>query len=165
MVFVGIDPGVNGSMVCIEPGNKTGVYHCLSWLKDNTNYEKVADWLSDLQPKDTQVVLERVSGWIGGRKDALGNSQPGSRMFVFGQSYGALQMALTCLGFDYHTVRPYHWQKFLSLDRPKQLSKSQYKPYLKNKAQNLFPGLSVTLYLADALLLGVYACKLFKQTI
>lgn len=126
------------------------------------------------------AVIEQVSGYIG-------NSQPGSAMFKFGQSYGTLRMALTAAYIPFDEVRPATWQKAMGVAPRKKLkakrgtkeklaeflnsdksddptrgaeSKRQFKTRLKQKAQQLFPGTVVTLETADALLLAEYCRRL-----
>jgi hypothetical protein len=50
-------------------------------------------------------------------------------------------------------VPPKKWQQALGLGSAKDLTKTQWKNKLKNKAQQLYPQIKVTLATADALLI------------
>lgn len=125
------------------------------------------------------VYLEKVGGY---RKGSRGNI--GSAMFKFGENYGAVKMALVAngLGQLYKAVAPVTWQSAVMLDTnnplpidviaaptatayslsfPQKKGSGQWKNFLKERAQELFPGVKVTLKTADALLLAYY-CYLKK---
>jgi hypothetical protein len=95
------------------------------------------------------AVIEQVGGFIG-------VGQPGSAMFKFGQSYGALRMALVAAGIPFETVPPQKWQKEFGLSRRPKETKTQYKNRLKAVAQQLYPENEPTLYTCDALLIAEY---------
>lgn len=99
---------------------------------------------------DVFAVIERVSGYVG-------EAQPGSAAFKFGQSYGGLRMALVAAGIPFEEVTPQVWQRKMGVTpRRKDESKTAWKNRLKAKAQQLYPGVKVTLATADALLLVEY---------
>lgn len=99
---------------------------------------------------DVFAVIERVSGYVG-------EAQPGSAAFKFGQSYGGLRMALVAAGIPFEEVTPQVWQRKMGVTpRRKDESKTAWKNRLKAKAQQLYPGVKVTLATADALLLAEF---------
>lgn len=130
-------------------------------------------------------VVEKVGGFIPGERGGSGmTGQPGSAMFKFGQSYGTLRMAAIGNGVDLSEVTPQAWQKALSIpprrrhtgtaphvvtkgkNRGKTIQKkvggesdTEFKNRLKARAQELFPGVKVTLATADALLLAEYCLR------
>lgn len=122
------------------------------------------------------AAIELVGGYIGGDhsgedgKEHKHGGQPGSAMFKFGMSYGGLRMALYAAGIvDFEAVAPRTWQKALgiaSLPRKGYATASAHrtawKNQLKQKAQELFPHLEVTLKTADALLIAAY-CRQTKE--
>jgi hypothetical protein len=108
-------------------------------------------WLRrPLEGRPCFALVERVQGYIGG-------AHPGSAMFKFGQSYGAILMALTSLRIPYDTVTPQRWQKTLGIPPRKSTeSKVDHKRKIKAKAQMLFPSEHITLKTCDALLIAEY---------
>jgi len=97
------------------------------------------------------VIVEEVGGYIG-------RPQPGSAMFTFGRNFGFLLGVLTSLGARIVLVRPQKWQGYLSCGKSEG-DRTKWKNKLKARAQNLFPGIDVTLATADALLLLEYGTK------
>jgi hypothetical protein len=103
-----------------------------------------------------------------GKSDGgAGGGNTGHTMFVFGQSYGEILMALDALrdlgGFDLHyvTITPNAWQRALSIEPkrkhgPRKESKGAFKSRLANTARTIFPQRTLTLETADAALLAVY---------
>lgn len=107
------------------------------------------DRIWDMAPT-VHACIEQVGGYVG-------ESQPGSRAFKFGMSYGGLRMALIAAYIPFEQVVPTVWQKALRIPaRKKTESKPRWKARLKAHAQQLFPRETVTLATADALLLAEY---------
>jgi len=96
------------------------------------------------------AVVEAVSGYAG-------QGQPGSAMFKFGRGFGFILGVLAARGWRIELVRPQVWLKKLGLGTCGAMSKTQWKNKLKARAQQLYPGVKVTLKTADALLLLEYA--------
>jgi hypothetical protein len=88
------------------------------------------------------------------------HSMPGQGVhstFKFGMGYGGLRMALIAAGIPFIEATPQAWQKELEIPpRKKTETKTQFKNRLKAMAQQLFPGVDVTLKTADALLIAYY---------
>jgi len=102
------------------------------------------------------AVLEKVGGFIG---DNYGIPGMGSAMFNFGTSFGALEMALTAARIPFEIITPAKWQSGVGVvGRKKSESKTVWKNRLKAHAERLFPGIKVTLAIADSLLIATY-CK------
>ena len=161
-VYVGMDPGASGGIAYIKNGvaeaGKQAVTDADTWLvvssivKANTVYGA-----ETLFRHNVFAVIEKVGGYIKGGEDGSGGAQPGSAAFKFGASYGKLLMALTAAGIPFEEVTPQKWQKGLGVPpRKKDETKTQFKNRLKAKAQQLFPGVKVTLAVADALLLAEF---------
>lgn len=183
-IYYGIDPGVGGGIavsaeeINLVKGIKlTGLNlrttampssdrDLLDWLEYARN--ELSSFVVTEHPFviKEMAVLEQVSGYIG-------KGHPGSHMFVFGASYGALRMALTARNISYETVNPLVWQRVLGVGNPrrtkgekdnkmslsKAATKSQHKAKLRAKAQQLFPQVKVTNHTADALLLMTYGIR------
>lgn len=82
-----------------------------------------------------------------------GRNMPSSSMAVYASNHGFIEGVLTALDFRIVIVPPKAWQKALGLGTAKDLTKTQWKNKLKDRAQQLFPQASVTLATADALLI------------
>lgn len=101
--------------------------------------------------------IEQVGGFMGGGGK---NVAAAHTMFQFGEGYGFLQGILMAYDIPLITVRPQLWQSSLHLgNKDKNASKTEWKNYLKGKAQEYFPSLKITLKTADALLILRYAMQ------
>ena len=147
--ILGIDPGKNGGIVLLMAGLEFNV------MPDTER--DIWDQLKKVREitKGSAVVyLEVVNGYQGEKTAA-----PGSRMFNFGWGYGGLRMAIIGNGLRLEEVRPQAWQKALGIPPRKKRegeTQTQWKNRLKAKAQQLFPEITVTLAIADALLIAEY---------
>lgn len=150
--YMGIDPGASGG-ICLLRERQV---QTLTAMPDSKR--DLLDVLCEA-PDPVFCYLEKVSGYIG-------NAHPGSTMFKFGQSYGHLEMALVAAEIPFETIPPQKWQKALGVSpRAKGKapeSRQQFKGRLKSKAQELFPGLKVTLATCDALLIAEY-CRRVRE--
>lgn len=172
MLFVGIDPGVNGGIAVIDEERNvmsmTKMPDTLKEVWEYFNVWKVASYLT----MDMHVAIEHVTGYIPSRDkyrkqyaEDGGNIQPGSRAFTFGRSYGWLEMALVACGLredeDFQYVTPQKWQKYLGIPkRTSDMTDGQWKNVLKATAQRMYPDTKITLKTADALLLAEYCLQL-----
>jgi len=145
-------------MIAIDPGKNGGI----AWtdLDGTLNTIKMPDTIGSLVDKLREIraagsfeaVLEKVGGFIEG------SQMPASKAFVFGENYGAVQAALSALGYRYTLIAPQKWQKPLSLGTKASAGGSHaWKVKLKAEAQRRFPSVEVTLWNADALLILDYA--------
>lgn len=146
MYFIGVDPGKSGGVAVLNYDPNTAL-STVEWLRKmpDTNQE-VWELFDDLPVG--QAMLELVHS----RPD-----QSVVAMFTFGENYGFLQGCLAAAEIPYEKVSPQKWQRGLGIT-PKQghEDKPEFKRRLKDKAQCLFPGLNITLYTADALLIAEY---------
>ena len=85
-----------------------------------------------------------------------GTNMPGSAMATYASNWGFLKGVLMAKGWRLVLVKPQKWQKALSLGSSAG-DKTGWKAKLKGVAQQLFPGIKVTLANADALLILRYA--------
>jgi hypothetical protein len=74
-------------------------------------------------------------------------------MFNFGKGVGHLEAITYMQGLEMRQVMPQKWQKALSLGNSNGMSKTEWKNKLKERAQQLYPKVTVTLATADALLI------------
>ncbi len=144
--FIAIDPGVSG-------GIAWKLAYGIRAIKMPETEDDICGKIKEIYyhlDKPTCVV-EEVGGYIG-------RPQPGSRMLVFGRNFGYCLGVLKCLGARVVLVRPQKWQSILDLGKSEG-NRTKWKNKLKQKAQDLFPNLDVTLSTADALLLLEYGVK------
>lgn len=152
-LYIGIDPGVNGGIVCIgdvvhfqplSQLSRIGIFHHLEWLKTRGI---------------CIIALEKISGYIAN------SAIVAARSFTLGETYGALLMALDVLQLSYKNPTPQVWQRLINIPVRRKLGKKfvetsdQYKKRLKEVAQIAYPEYTneITLQTCDALLLALYA--------
>lgn len=159
--YLGVDPGVGGGLALI---NEDGVV----WLRAMPDTEIE---LYEILRKETicRAVIEKVSGWQGGNRrkgggEAAHGGAPGSHMFTFGESYGICKGIMTAVGLiegiTRDTVAPQTWQK--EFDIPKGMEYSARKRFCRDLAQEIYPGVKVTLKTADALLIATYCARRYS---
>jgi hypothetical protein len=161
-IFIGVDPGASGGIAVVcDYLDVPPVLHAMPKTERDI-WDIVGS--SDVQDRSDHVeltcfaVIEKVGGFMPG---SAGNI--GSAMFKFGSSYGFLRGCLTAAGIPFDEVHPRTWQKALGvIARSNGESKGQFKNRLKQKAQQLFPQVNVTLATCDALLLAEY-CRRIKS--
>ena len=140
MIYIGIDPGLSGGIAKLKEDGTVLVIEKMP----PTDLD-VYDALAALDCGPEKAMLERVSA----------SPQMGvTSAFTFGKGYGGLRMALTASGIPFDEVTPQRWQKAMQC-----LTKGD-KNVSKRRAQQLFPQVKVTHYLADALLIAEY-CRRF----
>lgn len=141
-VILGIDPGCKGSISFYDmTTNKLMSFKMPETPKD------VYDMLSLYPEEECICYLERVHGQPG---------MSGAGMFNFGKGYGHIEMALIALKISTVTVPPQTWMKAMGVGTKGDRTPSQWKNYLKSKAQQLFPSNKFTLDTSDAALIARY---------
>ena len=101
-IYIGIDPGASGGLAEIA-------IDCTEAIPMPRTEKDIWEWVHWFQAgQKPYAMIEKVSGYIG-------ESQPGSRAFRFGQSYGSLRMALIAAGVPFEEVTPQTWQKALGV--------------------------------------------------
>jgi hypothetical protein len=147
-VYLGLDPGASGGLAVVWEG-RDGPPKAFPMPATDRDIWDLIIKVQAIAGSGVFALLEKVGGYVAG------NASPGSAMFRFGQSYGALRMALTAAEAIWEEVTPQQWQRELSLPpRKKTEGKGAWKNRLKAKAQQLFPTVRVTLATADALLIA-----------
>lgn len=142
MGFVGIDPGGDGAAAyCDSEGQNIEVFK----FKMAT-VQEMGQEIQELC-KGQRVLLERVHSMPG---------QGVASTFKFGQNFGYCEMALALSQCRYEYVQPTKWQKHYGLAGLKLPSQAEKKRRHKEKAQQLFPDIKITLANCDALLIMEY---------
>ncbi len=150
-MFIGIDPGMSGGLCCLD-GERIIISAMPDTEKDIYLWFEEIKWSKDPTTK-VFAVIEKVHSMP---------KQGVSSTFKFGYIYGFLRCCLIASAIPFDDVTPQCWQKYLGIPpRARTEGKSQHKTKLKQKAQQLFPDLRVTLKTCDALLLAEY-CKRIK---
>lgn len=147
--IIGIDPGVNGGIA---------VYSCD--VKKIVEVAKMPGTPQELltflrvYKCNSVCYLERVQGMPGNSASA---------MFNFGRGFGQIEMALLALKIPYTEITPQKWQKELQLGHKGSKTSTQWKNKLKERAQQLYPNLKITLATSDSLLIVEYG-RLTEKT-
>jgi len=140
VLYLGIDPGRSGA--CALVGDEG------AWtIKCTATERDLWEWLDEHAITAARAVIEKVHAMPG---------QGVTSMFRFGESYGSLRAWLIALSVPFEAVTPGRWQKVFGL-MGKWRSNREKKNAHKARAQELFPGVTVTHAVADALLLAEYA--------
>lgn len=151
-------------IIAIDPGKAGGVAVYSVTAKEVIALKAMPETPQDLLSliknfkNNSRCYLEKVGG-IPGQGGA-------SSMFNFGKGFGWIEMALLCNNIPTTEVTPQKWQKALQLGSKGKRSTPEWKVFLKQRAQQLFPdvdkrfGLKFKkdwLAIADALLILEYA--------
>lgn len=117
MIFIGVDPGFSGAVATILEDGSLEVEDMpvLKNTKGKTEID-LHGLLSALHPEgfEALAVVEQVGAMPG---------QGVSSMFRFGQSYGAIQMAIAAHRIPVKYVTPVRWKKHFGLTRGKDVSR------------------------------------------
>lgn len=153
--YIGIDPGANGSAAVLTEDK---LIHIIRFNKSTE--KEIWEFFRDMSFNYDECfcTLEQVGAMPG---------QGVSSMFSFGDSVGFIRGILTASGVAFEHKTPRVWQKALGIsprlierNAAKQIikeeSKTDFKRRLKEKAEQLFPTVKVTLDVADALLIAEF---------
>lgn len=143
MIYIGVDPGASGGIARIseEPGGAHRVSVVAMPLTDVDIYMALLGMRGDRDPGQIVAAIEQVHAFP---------RQGVASTWKFGVNFGALRMALVAAHIPFTEVSPLKWQNALGCR-----SRGD-KNITKARAQELFPGLTVTHAVADALLLAEY---------
>jgi len=137
MNVIGIDPGQSGGIAMV------GDDPCA--IKMPETERDIFDALNAFSTEASSAFIEAVHAMP---------KQGVSSTFKFGQNFGFLRGCLIALGIPFESVAPQKWQKALGC-----LTHGD-KNVSKRRAQELFPGLKINHYVADALLIALYGQRL-----
>ena len=145
-MLLAIDPGLSGGLAVHRPDAGASAFPMPPTEGD------VVDTLRSLLVEGvTHAWVENVP-WVTGGKVSPASTGKLQR------NVGVLHGALLALGIPHTLVAPQDWQKPLRIGtRSGCATSTEWKNKLKAEAQRRFPGLTVTLATADALLLLDYA--------
>jgi hypothetical protein len=152
--LIAIDPGASGGIAVHKAGAPVAAFSMPATEAD------VLHLLRAQTPEPSRCVafVERVGGFVG-------KAQPGSRAFTFGRGFGFLLGVLQERGVRVELVLPRTWQKSFNLGTASACaSPADWKRKLRAEAQRRFPSLTVTLAVADALLLLDHGLRTMRGT-
>lgn len=140
---IGVDPGKAGGIVAIASDGQQRAFRI----------EKMPETVGDLVDLFRSLAVE---GWRTAYVERVHSSpQMGVvSAFTFGRGVGNIEAACQAVGIRLEWVTPQVWQKAIGC-----LSKGD-KNVTKRKAQELFPGITVTHATADAMLLAEYGRRI-----
>ena len=150
---IAIDPGASGG---IAWNNGDGPMTAVPMPQEPT---AIVELLANLVSKNyTVLLIEQLPRFVpmGG-----GKGIPGSMAAVMFENFGILLGAAMAFKMRIERVPPQKWQKELGLGTSKGLSKTEWKNKLKGRAQELFPGIPITLKTSDALLIWEYGKRMY----
>lgn len=148
--YIGIDPGVGGGLALLNEEGRA--------IATSKMPETDADLLALLR-----AWADKENPRVGATRAALEFVRSSPQMgvvsaFTFGRGYGALRMALCAAGIPYDEVTPQKWQAAIGC------RSHGDKNVTKRRAQELFPGMTVTHAVADALLIAEWSRRQHERT-
>jgi len=157
MIYIGIDPGLNGAIASLDIENGELLIYDMPTLEVKRN-NKVKQEVSPQRLADifgpSDIPVEKVRGVVLERVGAM-PGQGVSSVFSFGRSVGIVEGVLAALGLSVTIVQPQAWQKAVSVRGGKDGS--------RQRAMELFPKEAKTFARkkddgrADAALMAWYA--------
>lgn len=157
--IVACDPGKSGGLVLLSPSNTTVYYaampedlnHVLKFFNIVDKPKNAVYWYEYL------TFAQQARGKDG---EVLRFSNPRA-MGILGKNSGHIEGIAKAKGFDVKSVVPQRWMAEIGAHEAgiTYLEKTKWKNNLKSIAQREFPKAKVTLKIADALLIALYACR------
>jgi hypothetical protein len=144
--MIAIDPGASGGIV--QDGTAQTPFTFAMPKTDRDVKDALAPRIDLTKGGDLNLVA-----YLEDLVKFTGRNMPSSSMAVYASNWGFIKGVLTTYGYRIVIVPPKVWQKALGLGSAKDLTKTQWKNKLKQKAQELYPKTKVTLATADALLI------------
>jgi len=153
---MGIDPGANGGLAVVSAAGSVEMVCRMP----QTEGDLARLFEAEIAPMGiTSCLIEAVHAFP---------DQGVASAFTFGRGAGVIVGLLLAHKIRFEEIRPQAWQKLLGIpprakrprkprpfiQYPPEESQSQWKNRLRSKAQQLFPGVEVTLAVADALLIA-----------
>lgn len=144
--MIAIDPGASGGIAIQKSTVGVCTVEAYSMPKTEREIYELIDGAKSADPEGSTAFLEDLVKYTG-------RNMPSSAMAVYASNFGFIKGVLTALKWRIVLVPPKSWQKSLGLGKAKGLTKTEWKNKLKQKAEELFPTIKVTLATADALLI------------
>jgi hypothetical protein len=130
MIYIGIDPGVNGGLARFHDGTLVGFTPMPATERD------IWGWFEFIKGLEATAVIEKIHPAILG----IGKSQ----MSTLYGNYMQLRGFLIAAGIRFEAVRPQEWMRGVGVPpRSKNESDKEWKDRLRARAQELFPKLSI----------------------
>jgi hypothetical protein len=145
VIYIGIDPGASGGIAAVN--DKGTVYRVDKMPATDAEVLALLEALALAWHPAPWAVLEHAQAF-----PKMGVSSA----FNYGRGWGAMQMALHAAEIPFDIVVPRKWQAALSC-----LTRGD-KNVSKRRAEQLFPGLTITHATADALLIAEYCRRLHR---
>ena len=169
MYCVGIDPGTNGGIA--EINIDQGIITTIN-MPETT--KDIAVLLSRYKYRSCKVILEeqhaRPSRFLNSidpethKNIKIPVSSGATSAWTFAQHYGEIRGILIALEIPFVEMKSKDWMKASGLRiKAKNETQTQWKNYLKSRAQEIFPRTKVTLAVADALLIANLCHRLFGR--
>jgi hypothetical protein len=156
--MIAIDPGQSGGIAIQKSSLGLASVEAHSMPKTEREIYELIDDAKNADVEGTTAYLEDLVKYTG-------RNMPSSAMAVYASNFGFIKGVLTALKWRIVLVPPKEWQRKLGLGKAKGLTKTEWKNKLKQKAEELFPNIKVTLATADALLILEAAKKSNEKTI
>jgi hypothetical protein len=147
VLTVGIDPGSAGGIAILHDD---GTVKTLAMPED----PELVAVLTELNDHDQpHFFIEQIPKFCGAARFAERNIMGSSLAVLYG-NYRFCCGVLHGLGVPPRLLAPLRWQNLVACRNHERLERDDWKRKLKARAQELFPGVRVTLATADALLIA-----------
>lgn len=147
------------NIIAFDPGKNGGVAVYWGATKNVTAENLPGTDRGLLEILEDVSALGETTAYLEDLVKFAGNNMPSSSMAAYASSWGFLRGVIVAKRIKLVLVPPQKWQKALGLGTSRGMSKTEWKNKLKNMAEQLNPGLKVTLATADALLICEAARK------
>jgi hypothetical protein len=100
--YIGIDPGKQGGIVCLDNENNISSYYFIPKIKNEIDVRQLSQIFFNYDKNNSMVFIEHVHALYGSSAGAT---------FDFGYTCGMLEGIVSALGFSYIMVKSSEWQK------------------------------------------------------
>jgi hypothetical protein len=153
-IYLGIDPGSSTGALAVLRGSHLQIHGIGKLTEKQIERIFYEAYLDKGFNTEIFAVIERVHAMKG---------QGVASTFKFGMNYGFLRACLVANRIPFQDALPKTWQKYYSMGKKKNETNPQWKLRLLGVAQNLFPGVDIPLYAADAVLISHFANSLISD--
>ncbi len=159
--YIGIDPGVAGSLVALSSFGQSSIISVIGIQPCDASEADIWQWLCGFIGIQCRAVIEQQTPrptWVS----TLNRSTILASTCILYGSYCQLRAMLTCAAIPFDQCPPKRWQSAIGMSgRIKGEKERGWKNRLKTRAQQLFPKVKVTLADADALLIAEYCRRVY----
>lgn len=148
-------------MIVVDPGAAGGIVRATNIFISADAMPKTDRGILDLlDPEPRPLCWVADVAYLEELVKFTGRNMPSSAMATYAGNWGIIKGMLTALRYRIVLVPPKKWQAALGLGGSKShASKTAWKNHLKQRAEQLFPNVKVTLSTCDALLMYEAATK------